>query len=99
MISTEIPKMARNIRLDGSLRSFIGLLLLLSLLYTRCEGAVSVAIIAVLAAYLIVISTWAYVAAGRILYEFCGQSAEEIENLRAELRELRASIGPAKNSG
>jgi hypothetical protein len=91
MMPSELSAMIWRIRRDGCLRSLLGLFVLF-LLLTRTESTWSPIILAVVAAYLIVVSTWTFVTAERILRDFCVHSAAEVERLKTELEEIRTII-------
>jgi hypothetical protein len=77
-------------------------LFVLFLLLTEAEKA-SIPIFVIVAAYLIVVSTWTFVTAERILRDFCINSAAEVERLKTELEEIRSIIDsgrrPSPNRG
>ena len=101
MMPSELASMIWKIRRDGCLRSLLGLFVLF-LLLTEAEKA-SIPIFGIVAAYLIVVSTWTFVAAERILRDFCVKSAAEVERLKTELEEIRSIIDsglrPSPNRG
>lgn len=96
MMPSELSSMIWKIRRDGFLRSLLGLFALF-LLSTETESASRLIILVIVAAYLIVVSTWASVTAGCILRDFCVNSAAEVERLKAELEEIRTIINSGRN--
>lgn len=91
MMPGELSSMIWKIRRDGCLRSLLGLFVLF-LLLKETESASIPIILVIVAAYLIVVSTWAFVTAERILRIFCVNSAAEVERIKAELEEIRTII-------
>lgn len=91
MMPSELSSMVWKIRRDGFLRSLLGLFILFLLLRETESASISISLV-IVAAYLIVVSTWTFVTAERILRIFCVSSAAEIERIKAELEEIRTII-------